>query len=447
MIVIASMPLIETNRALAAPAVLKSALAQHGMTSVALDLNAEIYVKFQNSGHKKQLLDFFYNQVIHDEVVAEINSMIEHCTKKIIKHNPTLIGLSLFAKDCQVFTAWLCASLKQIRPECVIVIGGPGIFQFDYAEKIKELGLINDYISGDGEESLIEYVRGNTTYPGINSWQWKPVTNLNTLPYPDYSDYDFYWYAEPSIPIVDSRGCVRACEFCDVIEMWNKFQYKDADSIFAEMLHQIQKHNINYFDFRSSISNGNLREFRKLLTMIADYNQSKFTSEQIGWEGSFIVRPKNNHPESMWEILQKTNATLFLGIESVIPRIRNQIGKNFANEDIDWHLAMGQKYNIKIVLLLISGYPTESLADYEATKQWFRDRKQFANNSVIKVNVSQAGIIYNTALYKNADKYNIINFHTGTNWVNKELNIAVDQRTQYHNELKNIISKECNFLI
>jgi len=110
-------------------------------------------------------------------------------------------------------------------------------------------------------------------------------------------------------------------------------------------------------------------------------------------------------------------------------------------------LAMGQKYNIKIVLLLISGYPTESLADYEATKQWFRDRKQFTNNSVIKVNVSQAGIIYNTALYKNADKYNIINFHTGTNWVNKELNIAVDQRTQYHNELKNIISKECNFLI
>jgi radical SAM superfamily enzyme YgiQ (UPF0313 family) len=447
MIVIAAMPLIETNRALAGPAVLKSSLAQHGIDSVALDLNADIFLKFKISAHQSYLKDFFYKQIIHDEIIDEVNLMLHYSAMQIVKLNPKIIGLSLFAKDCQVFTTWLCALLKQMVPEAVIVIGGPGIVNYDYAEKMKKAKLINDYISGDGEISFVNYIQGNLEYIGINSSSWQPVEDLMRLPYPDYSDYNLYWYGEPSIPLIDSRGCVRSCEFCDVIEIWKKFQYKTADFIFSEMMYQIDRYNVHHFDFRSSITNGNLREFKKLISMIAEYNQTKFRSEQISWEGSFIVRSHTNHPEEMWKLLQQNNAQLFFGVESVIPRVRHLLGKNFENSDLDYHLQMTQKYSIVINLLMISGYPSETYEDYQTVKQWFRDRKHFANNSVKELHITPSEIITSTKLYRNADKYHIIHADSGSKWTNQELNISPAQRKIYHEELKKICTEECNFIV
>lgn len=447
MIVIAAMPLIETNRALAGPAVLKSSLAQHGIDSVTLDLNADIFLKFKSSVHQSYLKDFFYKQIIHDEIIHEVNLMLRYCANEIVRLKPSIIGLSLFASDCQVFTTWLCALLKQMVPDAVIVIGGPGIVEFDYAEKIKKAKLVDDYISGDGEISFVNYIQGNMEYTGINSSNWQPIEDLMKLPYPDYSDYNLYWYDEPSIPLIDSRGCVRSCEFCDVIEIWKKFQYKTADFIFAEMMCQIDRHNVHHFDFRSSITNGNLREFRKLIVKIAEYNQTKFRSEQISWEGSFIIRPQNTHPEEMWAVLQQNNARLFFGVESVIPRVRHLLGKSFENSDLDYHLQMTQKYSIIVNLLMISGYPSETHEDYKTIKQWFRDRKHFANNSVKLVQISPLSIISGTQLYRNATKYNIINADSGNGWTNQELNISPAQRKIYHDELKKVCSKECNFTV
>ena len=447
MIVIAAMPLIETNRALAGPAVLKSALAQHGIDSVALDFNADILLKFKISVHQSYLKDFFYNQIIHDEIVDEVNLMLHYCANQIVKLNPKIVGLSLFAADCQVFTTWLCALLKQMIPDVVIVIGGPGIVNYDYAEKIKKANLINDYISGDGEISFVNYIQGNIQYPGINSSSWQPVEDLMKLPYPDYSDYDLYWYGEPSIPLIDSRGCVRSCEFCDVIEIWKKFQYKTADFIFDEMMYQIDRYNIHHFDFRSSITNGNLREFKKLISKIAEYNQTKFRSEQISWEGSFIIRPHTNHPEEMWQLLQQNNARLFFGVESVIPRVRHLLGKNFENSDLDYHLQMTQKYSILVNLLMISGYPSETYEDYKTIKQWFRDRKHFANNTVSSVHLTPLSILPSTKLYRDSKKYSIINADSSDEWINQELNISPAQRKIYHDELKKVCIEECNFVV
>lgn len=447
MIVIAAMPLIDTKRALAGPALLKSSLAKHGFSSVALDLNVDIFLKFQISNHQSYLKDFFYKQIINDEIIDEVNSMLHYCANQIVNLNPTIIGLSLFADDCQVFTTWLCALLKQMVPDAAIVIGGPGIVNFDYAEKIKKAGLINDYINGDGEISFVNYVQGNKLYAGINSSSWEPVENLNDLPYPDYSDYNLYWYGEPSIPLVDSRGCVRSCEFCDVIELWKKFQYKTADSIFSEMLYQIDKHNIHHFDFRSSITNGNLKEFKKLISMISEYNQSKFRSEQISWEGSFIIRSHTVHPDDMWRDLQKNNARLFLGIESVISHVRIKLGKNFDNCDIDYHLQMAQKYGIELDLMIITGYPSETLDDYKMTKQWFIDRKHYANNTIKELHLNPLGIIPNTKLDRERDKYNITSIGLLNDWTNRELNISPEQRKIYHKELKEVCANECDFVI
>lgn len=410
-IVIAAVPYVNTPRPLVAPAVLKASLVRHGFDCTALDLNAEIENKISTHLFKDKFVNFFKNQQVDDAIVDDLTLMINHCAEEILCHNPTIIGLSLFCYSCQTFTSWLCAAIRQKNSSVKIVIGGPGIqiqsgaMLFDYPSKLKRLGLIDDFIVGDGENSIVEYVKGNYSYPGINSSHWNPVDDFNNLPTPDYSDYRWYRYAQQSIPIIDSRGCVQNCEFCDVIAYWKKFQFLTADNIFSQMLELMKKHQFSKFDFRSSISNGNLKEFKKLITLIGNHNKKEnlFSSEVITWDGSFIIRSAQQHNEEFWKLLKDSNPDrLFVGVESVVERVRIGLGKNFTNADLDYFLDMTQKYQIPVNLLCIAGYPTETDDEFEMSKQWFRDRSQYANNSVVGIQVSAISVLPGTQLEKNA---------------------------------------------
>ena len=408
-IVIVTVPFVDADTPMAAPAVLKAALQARGINCVGLDLNIEIYNKIRHDPRRDKFLNFFYNQKIEDDIVEDLIKMLDFYSCEILSHNPDIVGLSLFCFECQVFTAWLCAVLRQTAPDLKIVIGGPGLETlentlFKYPDRLKRLGLIDAYITGDGETSLAEYVLGNETYPGINSLTWEPYANFAESPRPDFSDYRFLKYNHISLPIVDSRGCVQVCEFCDVVAFWKKFQYQTAETIFDTMKFYVENYGIMRFHFASSICNGNLKEFRKLIEMLADYNDAHTEADQIHWMGSFIVRPKNNHPEAMWELIKKSNGFLLTGVESIIENVRIDLGKKFTNEDLDHHLTMAKKYQVGMNLLLIAGYHTETVEDYETAKQWFRDRKEFALDPVHQVQLTTVGILPGTKLDATIDR-------------------------------------------
>jgi radical SAM superfamily enzyme YgiQ (UPF0313 family) len=445
-IVVVGVPLVETSRLLMAPAALKSVLTQNGFRNACFDLNAEIYFKINRHPDRQKFLDFFYRQIIHDEVAVELARIINYCADRILSYGAPVVGLSLFCSDCQCFTAWLAAVIKEKNPNCKIVIGGPGIRVADtlgFADNMLDSGYVDNFIIGDGERSLIEYLKGNMEFPGINSPVWEQNVDIDNLPDPDYTDYNFFWYDEPSIPIIDSRGCVRKCEFCDVIEIWKKYQYTTADRVFQQMIRQYNKYGITHFDFRSSISNGNLREFKKLMKLIADYNQDKFRSEQFSWEGSFIVRSASQHSAELWETMSRTNASLFFGVESIIESVRINLGKNFTNADLYHHLEMSKKYNIKVLLLFIAGYHSETLEDFEIIKNWFRERKHYVNNPIRIVSLSALSIMPYTRLGRNLESHGIIT--TKNNWISLKTGISIEQRNSYINDLKKVITDECGF--
>jgi hypothetical protein len=86
----------------------------------------------------------------------------------------------------------LCAVLRQRAPNVKIIIGGAGLETlenslFKFPDRLKKLKLIDDYITGDAETALVEYVRGNYTYPGINSTSWQPNQFFVQMPATDFS--------------------------------------------------------------------------------------------------------------------------------------------------------------------------------------------------------------------------------------------------------------------
>lgn len=438
-VVIASMPLVDSMHApMAAPAVLKASLSRAGIESVAMDLNIEILVKVKAHPSQTHLTKFFQDQTAPNWLLPEISKILFYCANRILEQRPTIIALSLLTVHCQNFTLWLCLVLRQLNPDIKIVIGGPGIkntvsdINDTFRNAIKNKGLVDDWIAGDGDQALVEYVKGNYNYPGINSDLWVPTADLDSLPYPDWSDYNFFLYSQNFIPVVDAKGCVRNCEFCDVIEYWEKFKSRQAENIFSEMLFQMKKYNKYDFDFRSSISNGNLKEFKKLLTLMDEYNQNKYRPEQISWNASFIIRQESQHPESMWQQIKNTNGTLSLGVESVVPHVRKNLGKFFENKDIDYHLQMAEKYNVNVIIMIVTGYPTETLEDYEFTKQWFRDRKHY-NKTIQRLFLSPLSVLPETSLARNAKNYKIINANSVDYWYTTDIDYAT--RLNYHREL------------
>ena len=423
-VVIVSVPWTETDTPLMAPASLKPIIEKAGLTSLCVDLNAEIYNLLRFHPLKTQALDFFYAGNRDLSVDNLIDELLNSTVEQILSWKPKYIGFSLFTYASRSFCRGLCERLKELSPKTTIIIGGVGALeQFTgpstFADDMRELGLVDYHIRGDGEHSLYQLLIGNDQYPGINSPVWKEITNeeLHLLPFPNYDDYDFSQYQKKLIGIHGSRGCVRSCTFCDYIANWTKFQWRTAESIFEEMLVQYKKYGIRYFKFSDALTNGNLKEFNKLIRLLADYNTSN-PNEKIHWGGYYIFREQSANDDEMWNLIAKSGAVfLIVGIENLNEDIRYHIGKKFSNASIDYHLSQAKKHKIGMLLLLIVGYVTETVEHINFSKQWLEDHVEFKD--VFQIQWDQSlGIFPNTYLMKNRDSLNIKLGPTPFSWIN-----------------------------
>jgi radical SAM superfamily enzyme YgiQ (UPF0313 family) len=183
-----------------------------------------------------------------------------------------------------------------------------------------------------------------------------------------------------------------------------------------------------------------MKEFNLLLDKIIQYNQTH--TKPIKWDGYFIVRSAKQHPEQFWKKISLSNGFLQLGIESVVEQVRISLGKNFTNEDIDYHLQMAKKYNVPLMLLMIVGYPTETRKDFEFTKQWFRDRVNYANNPIKSVVLSLAAILPNTQLDRRKAQYGITQGEIPTIWITQQHSINTAERIKYYDELTALLTHD-----
>lgn len=448
-VVIASVPWVDTDSLLMAPGVLKSCLSKYQINSVAIDLSQEIRKKVNSSSNKKELIEFFLTQQVVPHASDEIYNLFNYMATRILEFHPEWVCLSLLTYGSQISGRWLSYLLKSKQPTIKIVLGGPGCYNGlksldDYAHKLQRNGVIDYFISGDGEHSLPKLILGNTTYPGINQSTWKEVENLDSLPLPDYSDYNFDLYKSKSVGIWGSRGCVRQCTFCDIHEHWTKFQWRSAKNIFAEMVDQNKKYGINVFKFADSLINGNQKEYRELIKLLADYNQNRSKQDRIKWTSFFIFRPKTQMSEEDWRLTAESGAMMLsVGVESFVDHIRDHIKKKFNNKDLDYNLQMAQKYSVLCTLLMIVGYVTETEADHQEQLEWIRNNKHFAGNPVKFVQVgSTLAILPGTWL--DAQKENLgveVSGEVFQNWTRDSTGSTPQVRMRWHQEMINELTK------
>ena len=144
------------------------------------------------------LLEFDINQRPLD--IAEV----------LLAKNPRILGLGVYIWNV-VETTGVVAAIKRIRPDIIIVLGGPEV---SYETAQQEIVRLADHvITGEADMKFAEVctqILEGKTPPKIIPADLPEFSRL-TLPYEFYDTKDI---AHRVIYVEASRGCPFTCEFC-----------------------------------------------------------------------------------------------------------------------------------------------------------------------------------------------------------------------------------------
>mgnify|MGYP001166660638 FL=1 len=360
-------------------------LVDEGLGYLWADWSIEFAYALMNDKEFHELQSTSYDEETANRVLS---CMHFHIDSMIYEYDPDVIGFSLFSIVQENTARIVIDYIKENYKDIEIIIGGPALRHYHEESLPKDiLDKVDDYFIGDAEESFVNYLDGKKDFGGLNNINVNMHFDRDIWPSPDYRDFDFSLYPskwrephvrssdEGTVYVTGSKGCVRACEFCDVHKIWPKFYQKQVNTVLRDI-----KSIREYFKFRNvfftdSLINGSNKFIKDLSQGIID----EFGEKPFSWSGQWICKSKKSFTEEYFEIASRAGLNqIIVGIESGSEKVRWEMNKKFYNEDIYFTLEMCRKYNILFIPLMIAGYPTETDDDFKQTldlaKKWIEYR-------------------------------------------------------------------------
>jgi len=383
----------------AATSLLKGVAEKAGYTAMVRDYNLHLFSPIKDDIDLfTQVSNYFTIKSTQLNQTAQdiIENFYDYCIQDILDVNPSFLGISVFTFECQRATEELLTKLKPLYKGKVI-IGGAGLSTTgiaadsnDFGNKLKESGLVDFFVRGEGEGPLLDILRDNTeNVMGINNDEYEQLDELESIPFPNYDDvidlkYD-YAVDQIQLPITTSRGCVRKCTFCDIHAFWKKYRYRSGENVAEEMIHHYNKYGVTNFFFTDSLINGSKKSFEELSnTLLKYYKENDLPDRFFTWGGQFIVRSEEKFPSYLFEIASKSGLNgLAMGIESLSENVREHMKKGFTNKDLDYTIEQLRKNNINCYFLIIAGYPTETEEDFNETLEMITKYQGYAIDGTI----------------------------------------------------------------
>lgn len=158
-----------------------------------------LYANMGNLQSRTAMLEFGINQ--HTVEILDA----------ILEQNPRIVGVGVYIWNVEQ-VAQLVADLKRVRPDIVVVLGGPEV---SYEIETQPVVTLADYvISGEGDHAFRDLcdaiLSGNRPAEKVIHAS-PPKLETLALPYRFYTDEDI---ANRVIYVEASRGCPFTCEFC-----------------------------------------------------------------------------------------------------------------------------------------------------------------------------------------------------------------------------------------
>ena len=295
-----------------------------------------------------------------------INDNTVDILSSILEHSPRIVGFGIYIWNVEQTTR-LIADLKRVRPQTIVVLGGPEV---SYDTDGQAIVALADYvITGEGDHAFRELCEQlllssaaslparSPNVAAVPKFIHAPVPQLDQilLPYDLYSDEDI---ANRVIYVEASRGCPFTCEFClSALEI--PVRLFDLDQ-FLTAMQTLFDRGTRQFKFVDRTFNLNLRVSRAILKFFLDRCEP-------GLFLHFEMIP-DRLPESLRELIVKFPPGVLqfeIGVQSFDDDVSRLISRPQDNAKLEENFRFLRDHSgVHIHADLIVGLPGETLESF-----------------------------------------------------------------------------------
>jgi len=370
---------------------LKSYLAEHGISSKIFDINAHL---FSISGDRYKdywEVEHGYNYCSNHDVMLEYyrnnRALFLYYIERIHALKPKIVGCSCFAASIELTKIFL-EDLRNFIPGYKHLLGGPEVAGFtNSVDQLISKKFIDAICLDEGEISLVKYFQeieadNGLPVPGliykrseniIKEGPREYIKNLDTLPFPDFSDFNLKRYqSSTALPSYATRGCINKCIYCSARSFMKPFRFRSGKRMFEEVEYlKIHNPDLTFIRMADNISNGNIKELETFCDLMIKAKLG------VKWNlENAVIRKEMRTP--LYKKMKKAGCTLVgYGLETPSPSLLQKIGKVLSKDvDIAKVLKEGKKAGLYISVNIMFGLPGETEEDFDYLLQWLRANKK-----------------------------------------------------------------------
>ncbi|GEM_PF-406291 len=395
-------------------AYLATYLKKHGLHPKTYDLNISLYHSVPEELKyfwEPQNFNWWVDNKLFSEMMDKLEkAAYEHLLKALSRTDVGIIGLSASTTSIR-FSCELIKRIKELRPNAKIVVGGWGCIT-EHMRRMFPSELVDVFVMGEGEQTLKEVLEAlrsghaNRRIPGaifkedgLSVFKPRhPIPDINTIPWPTFSEFDLKQYKFPSLPIMSSRGCISHCNFCNDWQLTRPYRYYKAENIFAQIKYYVDTYQYRVFSFKDLLCNGNVSELNRFSDMVIG------SGLRISWDSQAIAH--NGMTPALLKKLQKTGCVaLIYGIESFSDNVLKKMGKLFDSQTAERILRDTYDAGIQAMINIIVGFPGETEEDFCRTVDAIKRNRKYIHQIGA---VSVCNVNNDSDMEFNPDKYGIV---------------------------------------
>src|SRR5580658_369408 len=287
----------------------------------------------------------------------DIHQRANDVVETILAREPKIVGLGVYIWNVAE-TTQVVATLKRVRPELIVILGGPEV---SYEFEDQEIVRLADYVvTGEADLKFAEVCRqilAGTPPAGKIVAAEPPDLGQLALPYEFYTDEDV---AHRVIYLEASRGCPFTCEFC--LSSLDVPVRQFALPLLLEEMRRLLERGVKQFKFVDRTFNLNIAASKAILQFFLE-------RWQPGLFVHFEMIP-DRLPEALREVIAQfpPGALQFeVGIQTFDPSVSANISRRQDNCRLEDNLRfLRRQTGVHVHADLIAGLPGETLESFAA---------------------------------------------------------------------------------
>jgi len=423
-------------------------LREKGHEVFPFDFNIEAYTLAK--AHEKYIWSRDLDGRWIKDKLSFLRREINRWTGKILKTKAKVIGITVIYDSISVCIE-LAKEIKKRAPDKIIIFGGPHCHRGFISKEFLKHNFIDIFVIGEGEETLNQVLnklekdkqidfcqgtiirkkskglkksskksKGSKESELIDCGDRPPINNLDSIPFPDYSDLPLDKYSKRQmIPILGSRGCISKCTFCQDPNNIRTYRSRSGKNIFEEMELRY-KQGYREFYFNDLLMNGNTKALHELCDLLKKTTWHK----HINLGGQMKARK-----EMTFELYKKLREVgchqVMFGIESGSQEILNKMNKGTTVEANEKNIQDCAKAGILVEIALIVGFPGETEETFAETIKLIKNNYKYIDTIAA---LYALDLRIGSHVSNNIDNYDIIREKDIWYWHTKDKNNTFEWR-------------------